>query len=443
MKNSVKLMEERGALVEELEMLLDNVATEERDFSDIENERQDSIHKEVEALDETIQRAKTNEAMFAAGAGIASSKSQEKEQNEIRGKFSMSKAISDIVNKGGLEGLEAEMVAEGRSELTASGASARGNITIPSFLINGEARANETYSVDDTNGQNQGNKVRGVDHAPMVEGLRANSVLERMGATVIQATGNLVLPSLPNGSGSQVAEAATIANLDGDFGSVTLDPKRFTMRMDLTRQMLNQSDPALDAVIARDMSTALGNELDKYVINTNLFAAAGITNHSVVSGTSYAATSYQDLTAHEGAFLSNDPAGQNLALLMDPTMAAYLKGVSQSDGGAIANVGNEILGYEVFSSTNVGSKTVVADAYASGITDADDTIGIRPIYFVDPTDLFIAKFGGLDITIDSFTLAHQGTIRLIANMYANGNVRRAGSVQQLGGITAATTPTTV
>ena len=435
-------MEERGALVEELEMLLDTVATEDRDFSEDENVRQDAIHKEVAELDTEIQRAKTNEAMFAAVAVEAVGQSEQKEQTQMRKKFSMSKAISDIVNKGGLEGLEAEMAQEGRNEMNSAGASARGNITIPSFLM-GESRANETYSVDDTNGQNQGNKVRGVDHAPMVEGLRAESVLERMGATVIQATGNLVLPSLPNGAGSQVAEIADVANLDGDFGNVTLDPKRFSMRMDLTRQMLNQSDPALDAVIARDMSVALGNELDKYVINTNLFASTNITDATAAAADSYGATSYADLTSHEGAFLSNDPAGANLALLMDPTMAAYLKGVSQSAGGAILNVGNQVLGYDVFSSTNVGQKTVVADTYCSGIADADDTIGIRSIYFVDPSDLFIAKFGGLDVTIDSYTLAHQGTIRLIANMYANGNVRRSGSVQVLGGITANTTPTTV
>lgn len=441
MKNSVKLMEERGALVEELETLLNKVATEDRDFSDDENTRQDAIHAEVADLDLTIQRAKTNEAMFAATAQ-ASAKSEDKEVEEIRGKFSMSKAISDIVNKGGLTGLEAEMAQEGRNEMNASGASARGNITIPSFLM-GEARANETYSVGDTNGQNQGDKVRGLDHANMVEGLRPVPVLERMGATVIQATGDLVLPSLPNVDASQVAEMGSVSNIDGDFGSVTLSPKRFSMRMDLTRQMLNQSDPALDAVIARDMSVALANELDQYVISTNLFASTNITDGSVGSGTSASATSYADLTAHEGAFLSNNPAGQNLAILCDPTMSAYMKGVSQSDGGQILNIGNEVLGYPVFSSTNVQTQTVVADTYFSGITDADDTLVVRPIFFVDPSDLFLAKFGGLDVTIDPLTLAHQGTIRLIANMYANANVRRAGSVQVLAGLTANTTPTTV
>lgn len=431
-------MEQRGALVEELESLLDTVATEERDFTEVENTRQDAIHKEVETLDNAIKRAKANEQVFAVAAGNASSKSEEKEVEQIRGKFRLTKAISDIVNKGQLDGIELEMAQEGRNEMGKAGASARGNLTIPSFLM-GEARANETYSVDSTSGQNQGENVRGTEHLGMIEGLRPVPVLERMGATVIQATGDLVLPSLPNGEAVKVDEVATINNLDGDFGNTKLTPKRFGMRMDLTRQMLHQSDPALDAVIARDMSVAIANELDQYVIGTNLFGTSEITSGSS-SATVCAATDFADLTNHEGAFLSNNPAGQNLALLMDPAMAAYLKGVSQSAGGQILNVGNEILGYPVFASTNVATQTPIAKTYFSDITDAADTTTIRPIFFVDPSDLFIAKFGGLDVTIDALTLAHQGTIRLIANMYADANVRRSGSVQVLAGLTAAATP---
>lgn len=439
MKNSKQLLEARGALVEELETILDTVATEERDFTEVENTRQDAIHREVAELDEAIKRARNNEAVFAAAAGEAVSQSEAKEVEQIRGRFSLGKAISDIANKGQLDGIELEMAQEGRSEMSATGASARGNLTIPSFLM-GEARANETYSVDDANGQNQGEKVRGTEHAAMIEGLRPVPVLERMGATVIQATGDLVLPSLPNVEGSKVDEIGTLTNIDGDFGNVKLTPKRFGMRMDLTRQMLHQSDPQLDSVIARDMSVALANELDQFVIGTNLFGSSNITNGSVVDNDTCAATSYADFTAHEGAFLSNNPAGQNLALLMDPTMAAYLKGVSQSAGGAILNQGNEILGYPVFTSTNVATQHVDAQGYFSGIASATNDVDIRPIFFIDPSDLFIARFGGLDVTVDALTLAHQGTIRLIANMYADANVRRAGSVQVLGGLTADVDP---
>ena len=439
MKTSNKLMEERGALVEELENILDTVASDERDFTDTENERQDQIHAKIVDLDDAIQRAKNNEAVFAAAVGQAVSQSEAKEVEQIRSRFSLGKAISDIANKGQLDGIELEMAQEGRSEMSATGASARGNLTIPSFLM-GEARASETYSVDDSNGQAQGEAVRGTDHAAIIEGLRPVPVLERMGATVIQATGDLVLPSLPNAEATQLAEIAGLANLDGDFGNTKLTPKRFGMRMDLTRQMLHQSDPQLDSVIARDMSVALANELDQYVIGTNLFGSSNITDGSVVDADTCKATSYADFTAHEGAFLSNNPAGDNLALLMDPTMAAYLKGVSQSTGGAILNQGNEILGYRVFTSTNVAQQHVDAKPYFSGITSASNDVDIRPIFFIDPSDLFIARFGGLDVTVDALTLAHQGTIRLIANMYADANVRRAGSVQVLGGLTADVDP---
>ena len=97
------------------------------------------------------------------------------------------------------------------------------------------------------------------------------------------------------------------------------------------------------------------------------------------------------------------------------------------------------MGYPVFTSTNVVQQTVVADTYFSGIASTSTQTSIRPIFFIDPSDLFIAKFGGLDVTIDPLTLAHQGTIRLIANMYADANIRRTGSVQILAGLTAAAT----
>lgn len=441
MKNSNKLMEERGALVEELETILANVESESRDFTDEENERQDTIHNKIVDLDEAIQRAKNNEAVFAAAAGQAVSSSEAKEVSEIRSRFSISKAIADLTNKGQLDGVEAEMVQEGRSEMQRVGQSARGNITIPSFLMRSEARANETYTVNSTAGQNQGDATRGIDHAPIIEGLRPVPVLERMGGTVIQATGDLVLPSLPDASATATTEGTAVNNIDGDFGDTKLQPKRFAMRMDLTRQMMNQSDPTLDAVIARDMSVALANALDSHVISTNFLATSNITDGSVTSTTVCTATDYADLVSHEGGFLGQDPSGQNLVLLMDPTMAAHLKGVELSTGsGLVLNQGNNVLGYDVFTSTNVAASSVVAKTYFSGITSATNTTTVRPIFFVDPSDLFIAQFGGIDITVDPYTLGHNGVIRLIADMYANANVRRAGSIRVLAGLTANATP---
>ena len=437
MKNSNKLMEERGALVEELETILNTVSSESRDFTDEENERQDSIHAKIVDLDEAIQRAKNNEAVFTVAAGEAVSQSEAKEVNEIRGRFSMVKAITDIANKGGLEGLELEMVQEGRSEMQRVGQSARGNITIPSFLMRSEARANETYTVNvgSSTTQNQGDAVRGIDHLPMVEALRPVPVLERMGATVINATGDVVLPSLPDAEAVAAGETQTVNNIDGDFGDTKLQPKRFGMRMDLSRQLMNQADPALDAVIARDMSRALANALDNHVITEKFFATSNITDGTSTT-TVGAATDYADLVSHEGGFLSQDPAGGNLCLLMDPTMASYLKGVVPTAGGPQLHLNGQVLGYDVFTSTQVDVQHVNAKDYFSSITSTTNDLDVRPIFFIDPSDLFIAQFGGIDITVDPYTLGHAGTIRLIANMYANADVRRAGSIRVLAGLTA-------
>ena len=217
-------------------------------------------------------------------------------------------------------------------------------------------------------------------------------------------------------------------------------------RMDLSRQLLVQSAANLDTVIQADMTNAIANKLDEDMIGdifSQLETAGNITDGSTGSGTSATATDYLDLTNHEGGFLSQNPSGQNLAMLMDPTMASFLKQVSQSSGGAILNSGNEILGYPVFTSTNAATQTVVADTYFSGITDTNDTISIRPIFFLDPADIFYAVFGQLDVTIDPYTSAHTGVVRLIADYYADGAIRRTGSGRILAGLTANTTPTTV
>jgi len=451
MKNSLKLKEQRATLVEELQAAVDLATSEERDFTEAEETRQSAIHEEVKALDGKISKAEETEQILLRNAAVAAPAAAEaKEVNEVRKRFSITKAMSDIINNGGLSGVEAEMCQEGRAEMARMGKTTRGNLTIPSMLM--EGRANEPYGdSSDPKGdasltlQGQGTHLVSKDVQGIVEGLRPTPVIERMGANRIQAQGDVVLPVLPNVDATETVEGATVNNIDGDFSSVTLSPKRFAMRMDVTRQLLAQSAANLDSVIQADMSNAIANALDKDIID-DIYAQL-IAGSKFTQGTGAAAagnaTSFADFTRFEGDFLGQDPAGQNLAILMDSTMAAALKGVSQSDGGMILNMGNEILGYPVFTSTNVSNKTVVAQTYFSNVSDANDTLVTRPILFLDPADIFFAVFGGLDVTVDPFTDAHKGQVRLIADYYADGAIRRTGSGRVLHGLTVDTTPTTV
>lgn len=451
MKNSLKLKEQRAGLVEELQKLVDLATTEDRDFTEQEESRQGEIHTEVKNLDDKIARAEETEQVLLRNISevAAPAQAEAKEVKEVRGRFSISKAINDIVAKGHLDGVEAEMAQEGRREMAQMGKQTRGNLTLPSMIV--EGRANEPYGTSSSPGNSvtlQGQSgIIGKDVAAMVEGLRPTPVIEQMGATRIQAQGDVVLPTLPNEAATKTNEGATVNNIDGDFGAVTLSPKRFAMRMDLSRQLLVQSAANLDSVIQADMANAIANKLDEDIIDdihAQLLAATNYTVGSAGSATSCSATDFLDLTNLEGGFLSQNPSGQNLAMLMDPTMAAFLKGVESSAGGTVANIGNQVLGYNVFTSTNATQKTGVAQTFfGSTITDANDTVSYRPIYFLDPADIFLAVFGTLDVTIDPYTSAHTGVVRLIADYYADGAIRRTGSGRFLPGLSVATTPTTV
>ena len=442
------MKEQRATLVEELQASVDLATAEERDFTEAEESRQGEIHTEVQALDGKITKAEETESILLRNVAGSAPVSEKKEKQQIRGAFSISKAISDIVNTGRLEGLEAEMAQEGRSEMANMGKTTRGNLTLPSFFM--EGRASEPYGTESspTGGATlQGQSgIIGTDVNPLAAGLRPVPIIEQMGATRIQAQGDVVLPVLPNEDATQTGEGGTVNNIDGDFGAVTLSPKRFAMRMDLSRQLLIQSAANLDSVIQADMANAIANKLDEAIIGdvfAQLVTAGNFINGDVGSTTSASATDFANLTALEGALLSQNPAGQNLAMLMDPTMASYLKGVESSAGGQVANLNNSILGYPVFTSTNVKRQTVVADTHFTGIADADDPIALRPLFFLDPADIFFAVFGNLDLTIDPFTQAHTGVVRLVADYYADGAIRRTGSGHFYPGLTAATTPTTV
>ena len=101
MKNSLKLKEQRATLVEELQAAVDLATSEDRDFTEAEETRQNEIHAEVKALDGKISKAEETEKIFSAMQRPRLQLAVAKELKEVRKSRSISKAMSDIINKGG------------------------------------------------------------------------------------------------------------------------------------------------------------------------------------------------------------------------------------------------------------------------------------------------------------------------------------------------------
>lgn len=457
MKTSNKLMEERGALVEELETLLDTVASAERDFSDTENERQDEIHAKIVDLDDSIQRAKNNEAVFtkksnkAVAVDMRSSASAENEMASIAKKFSLTEGIRSLAQGRPLEGVLREMDQEARKEANESGISLRGEFNIPAALSYGKRTAYGVSSADanihtssNIDGMLQDNSFEAA------LSLQGKSVIAQAGATQLSGfAGDVKLPTMPGnsvvsdgGSGdAHEGDAITVGN--ADFESVTLKPTRFAGAVDISKHLMYSANGQLDDLFGRDLGNAIAAKFDEHVLTELRERLGAADRHSAgrsnAAKTAGLATDFSDVARLMGVYLGGNPDDLNRAFFMSPEIYGHLLAQTADAGGMIqAAAGEQVLGHPAFVTTNVKNASFETLEYF-GDTDTNDTITASPIMCVDASDIFMCTWAGLSINVDVYTEALKGVVRVIADGYMDGNIRRSGSGALAAGLTVDTT----
>jgi HK97 family phage major capsid protein len=463
MKTSNKLMEERGALVEELENILDTVASDERDFTDTENERQDEIHAKIVDLDDAIQRAKNNEAVFAKKAtkqavavDMSSSKSEEREMGEIAKRFSLTEGIRSLAQGRPLEGVLREMDQEARKEASESGISLRGEFNIPAALSYGKRTA---YGVDSTDANiTNSTNSNGMVQENALEAalsLQAKSVIAQAGATQLSGfAGDVKLPTMPgnsvvsDGGNGAASEGDAIAVGTSAFDSVTLKPTRFAGAVDISKHLMYSANGQLDDLFGRDLGNAIASEFDKHVFDKivdRLETAGRIAVGTQATANSVAAaTDFRDVGALVGKYLAGNPDDLARAFFLTPEMYGHLLGQTADGGGMIqaASFQEQLMGRPAYISTGIANESVRSQP-AFGDGDGNDTINVSPVICADASDIFVCTWAGLSINVDVYTEALKGVVRVIADGYMDGNIRRVGSGAFLGGLESNTTYTTV
>ena len=154
MKNSLKLKEQRATLVEELQAAVDLATSEDRDFTEAEETRQNEIHAEVNALDGKISKAEETEKILlrnaetkakAVAVDMGASSSDKREQENISKRFSLTEGIRSLA-QGRPLGVLREMDQEVRKK-PMKAASLCGEFNIPAFLSYGQ-ESRTAYGVD-------------------------------------------------------------------------------------------------------------------------------------------------------------------------------------------------------------------------------------------------------------------------------------------------------
>jgi len=424
MKQSIALKEERASLITELEGIVNAAQTEDREFTESEESRQADLNESIFALDSKIESAEKTEQILARNLAGQASKSEEREMEQHAKEYSLRDAINQLVNGGRLEGREAEMHQEARSEFSAAGVNPRGNIFVPMALT---YRATSTAS-----------GVIGTTQQNVIPGLVPESVIEQAGGNRITGVaGSIKLPSLPTDATLNRTEVES--NTGGSpITSKEIDAKRIASRIDVSNQTLAMANGTFDAVVAAQFRRHSGGLMD-----LNAFTTWAANGNKVKRGTTPATTipgvdfiSANNLIADLGDAdaLNNSAAffGSHAQLAVARSQQAVTNGgipTLQADG--------TIAGYKAFGHSQVTSSLLTAadnniynEVYdTTGTTAITNSADAQPFFLVNMNDVYCCYWGGADLVVDPYTSAAEGITRMIMNYYANCDVAHAASAR--------------
>lgn len=249
-----ELRESRATKVAEMRNLVDANKTMTAD----QQAAFDRLKSEVVDLEGQESRALFLDAAERRSGGLP----VDKQAAKLEGDFSVLRVLQAQVEGRSVDGLEREysQEAERRTGRKAQGA------FIPMTAL--EKRANTTTTAAD---------IVPTVHRPdlYIGPLRESLVARSLGVRVLPGlTGNLSVPKYGTGLATGwVAEGGAVPDGDMTFGSVGLEPKHVGGKTEMSRQLIQQSSPAIEQLIRDDLAFLIAKQID-----TAIIAGTGATN---------------------------------------------------------------------------------------------------------------------------------------------------------------------
>lgn len=377
--NILELQEKSLELRNQLAELIANGQKEERELNEEETSKMAEIRSQIDEINSQIEEIEKENRTIEIN--------NKTEEKEIR-TMSLVKLINTVIEGRNFTEDEVKAMAEARADFAKSGLAPKGQIVYRSVMATVDGQGKETVAEDKWN---------------LEVAVRNNLVATKMGADFV---GGLVGDvSIPQYAGSNVnwkGETETADNGRGAFSEVTLAPKRLTATLDVSKQFLLQNSADVEAILIRDLAAAVAEKLDK-----TIFGAEGGDGNKpaglfegVAADKALADITYDDVLAlEEGVELAN---GSNYMFVVNPKVKFALKGTQMANGLQMVFNAGEIDGYKTISSNSVADKGIIC---------------------MDPRELVIGQWGSYDITVDPYTKAADGQVRLVINAYFDAKLR--------------------
>lgn len=247
-----------------------------------------------------------------------------------------------------------------------------------------------------------------------IEMLRNRTALMRLATTMSGLVGNVEIPRQTGGATAYwLGEGEDAQEGTPSIGQIAMSPKTVAAYTDITRRLMLQSTPDAERVVRNDLATAVALAID----HAGFYGAGGneptgIANTSGINAVNLAATgkpTYSEAVQMESEIAADNADVNSMAYAMNSMMRGHFKTTekfSGTSGSTIWEQGNTVNGYG---------------------TEVTNQIESGDLFFGNFADFIIGMWGGLDLTVDPYSLSKSGGTRLVVFQDVDMVTRRVES----------------
>lgn len=268
------------------------------------------------------------------------------------------------------------------------------------LIVNAETRAVQVTGQTGVHDAVVETEIEGI-----LEPLYANSVLTQLGARWYSGLpmGDVQLPIM---SGSTVKWEGEVDDADATgntFTTVKLSPKRLSAYIDISKQLIAQDTIGVEAAIRRDLVNALNAKLEATLFGN----AAGTTEQPAglfYNVTPTDVTDFKGVCNLEAEVESNNVYGEMKYVMNPKAKAGFRSMIKGTNNSGFVYEAGEMDGVPTYVTTNVADNKFIYGNFSN---------------------LVIGSWGNIEITVDPYTQATKGCVRLVINAYFDFKTARS------------------
>lgn len=353
--NSVEIQDKKLNLRNRCEEIINLCKTEIREMTEDEQKEFDDAKEEIKNLNTQLRELKEKLENYSEELPKDDEVKEENKINEnnkrskeiMNSNFRLIKAINDIANSRSLDEVASAVNHKGNEEMRKAGLSYGGQIQLPvqelrDVVVNGD---------DGVHGD-----LVATDIYNILEPLRANSVLAKAGAKYLTGlVGDVQVPVMGKSNVAWAGETADATSGDPAFDHVTLQPKRLTAYVNLSKQFLNQDSVDAESVIRQDIIRAINDKLEATILGT----ASGSTTQpdGLLAGAATSANTFAKLVDVEASLEEKDV--NDYTYILSPKAKAGFRAMAKGTGDGLVYTNGEVDGVNAEVTSNVASKKFI------------------------------------------------------------------------------------